>query len=385
MHPQAIACPYCNSQFHLPANPPAGRIHCPRCGEALPASITGAGVQDVGPPLMNGQLQTAASADPAARRRRNRMIALGVLGIMLLMALGGLWLSLETVPGRRLRDPKDPLGYLPADTNLVALLQVRAALQEPGGVELLSSLGVGGADAASRLEELTGIQRQDIQTALVGIRLDDRFPPRVVLVVQTGQPYDEARVRDALPNALRLDRAGRALYRFTPRRGALSATLWFAAQSLLVVATQPEDFDSIPTEPRPGSAHLPAALDDFIRMRVPAQAQAWLAVHSDDWQRVVLRPVIAGVLGVKPDDLADAPTWGGWARFERGIAFEALGHAKDVASARRLALDLRRRHALAEEKVHVEADWVVADGQADADTVRRYLERAFSAGFLSGR
>src|SRR4051794_454420 len=99
-----VSCPYCNAYVTVPAGTAAGqRVSCPRCGEAF--AYRGAAVGK-GTPATPASAAYAASPDTGSQpsfagasyvtqpRWSNRAIAFLVLGVMVLMAVGGLTFAL---------------------------------------------------------------------------------------------------------------------------------------------------------------------------------------------------------------------------------------------------------------------------------------------------
>src|SRR5262249_18320079 len=141
------------------------RIRCSRCGESFANSWTG--IQS-GPPNM-AELRGSAGAQeralpPRSALPRSRALALGIVGVMALVALRALGLSLTPWGLRESRHPKTPvelqaarphmpadlpaLGYLPVDCQIIAGVHVAELRKDPVGAQLLEPplpglLGVG--------------------------------------------------------------------------------------------------------------------------------------------------------------------------------------------------------------------------------------------------
>ena len=103
----AISCPYCNSVLSPDDVRDAdGKARCPRCAEPLPSSLS-----------ERLASLTFSHAKPASEKAAwtNRAIGFAVLGVMVLMAIGGLTLALLTVETRRKNDYRvkksDPSAY----------------------------------------------------------------------------------------------------------------------------------------------------------------------------------------------------------------------------------------------------------------------------------
>src|SRR5262245_15029286 len=128
-----MICPYCNAEFDAAgARRLGGTAFCPRCGDPLPSHLV---------PEVPAPAQPAAAPPSSGTPWTNRKIALSIVIGMLLMASVGLVFALTTEGFRRHNDyrvkKEQPLpltvqapgelaglGYLPADCNVVAAMQV---------------------------------------------------------------------------------------------------------------------------------------------------------------------------------------------------------------------------------------------------------------------
>ncbi len=108
-----LTCPYCNSPAQVPpGTQPGQRVVCRRCGESFP--YRGVAVAE---PLPAPAPTTSPLPAPAPRRRSNALVASGILGVMLLLALVALTFALQTVDVRRDHDaalPKSRAVAIPA-------------------------------------------------------------------------------------------------------------------------------------------------------------------------------------------------------------------------------------------------------------------------------
>src|SRR5262245_24872304 len=237
-----LSCPYCNALVPAPAGVQAGQmITCPRCddrfrvlADAVPAAT------DTSPP------PAAAPIVPPIFRRSNRVVAMVVLGVMVVMAMSGLTLALLTqgkrrehdkgIPGRAKRPrqlevevpqkvaPTAPLDltalrYLPADCDVLLGIHMAEVLQEPAGRELLNlelpGLGTVEQSVLQKVERLTGLAMLDVGHLVLAARVNHKvIPPRLLIVVRTRAPYDQGRVCDRLRATTHPQAAGRPLYRF---------------------------------------------------------------------------------------------------------------------------------------------------------------------------
>jgi hypothetical protein len=260
------------------------------------------------------------------------------------------------VDRRRALD-QEPLGYLPPDTNVIAGLHVAKLLKDPAGRELASQSHLGPTDVGIvNLEQWTGLPLEDLADVVLGLKVDDRFPPRLTLVVQTLKPYDEAKVRAAVKDSQQVERHQKKLYRFHLDKPPLTATLWCAGQSTLVYGLSPEDLDAVPLAPRAAFEHLPAALQSCLTNPLSRQAQAWVFATNEHWDKSVLWPLLALRLGNDLEVLKGVQTIGLWLRFDQEVGVNALAQCTDPAAAQGLEQLLRRSEIGKKATVKIEPD-----------------------------
>jgi hypothetical protein len=408
--PASFSCPYCNSQVSPPGVRSGQRIFCRRCGESFVYQG----------PDTEGEPAAAPSPPPVAGvpRWSNRAIALAVLGVMFLMATAGLVLALATVHFRRANDypktnPDDDLarvkiiapanlgglGYLPADTGVVVAVHVAEALQDPAGREFLKRFRPGdflarnqpdlGDAGLGNLEKWTGLSLEELDHVVLGLNIDNKVIPRLTLVVQTRRSYDAEKVRAALKASRSPESGKRVLYRFQLEKPPVEAVLWFAAERTLVVGLSAEDVQAVPADPQPGSEHLSPALREVLQRMGPA-APAWLAGHSEDWDKTTLTLLLAGLKPADRQVLKKVRTFGAWLQFGEGLRLNAAFDCTDAASAealqRYLVPDERKPIALFGNRPEAEAiakelaqtlkavrgeTWLTLQAKASAETLRR--------------
>ena len=272
------------------------------------------------------------------RRPSNRLMAAGVLGLMLLMALISLMVGLKTVPFRRSHDPQDPLAFLPSDTNVIALVRVQEALQEVPGRQLLSQLYLGVPRRGSRTARaVDGVAARRHSNCRIGPTRRQRFHPArhadranpnpLRRGSRSCQPQRGGTHRTGKPDALSRAAAG----------GGLSATLWFASESIVVACLAPQDFDRVPETPASGTADFAAPLQSYIRDRVAPEDQAWIIGHDDHWEDTVAHLVLSGLTANYPGLLSDLSTWGFTLHFDKEVKISAACEMKNEPAAHRLA------------------------------------------------
>lgn len=330
MSDEALLCPICNAmQPPRPGLTVGAKLDCARCGERFTVTHVPA----------SWALPAPAQASPprptlARPIRANRLVAAGVVGLMLVMAGIGLTYALWTVQDRRAHDKALPrkvrrpwlegrvplppddvvapaelagIGYLPGSTGLLAVVQVQELLASPAGQDLRDTpLTLGKAQfRLDAIKEWTGLEPEQIEHALLGVVVRDGgeadLTPPVFLLVHTRKPYDGARVRVALkasrPREERTaDGARRTVYSASVR--SLPLELWLADERTLVVGIL-TNLELLPSKPVEGIAHLPRELREVIEKRLATGSPSWVAGHSADWKKTWLPTLTA--------NLKDAP------------------------------------------------------------------------------
>lgn len=307
-----VTCPFCNATLareQLAVTVP--KVFCPRCGEMLPAHL----VKDV----VSTTSPVSTPAPPATSAGwSNRQIALGILGIMLVMAGVGLTMALLTVGWRRMHDYRTKrdttvpptmqapgelagLGFLPAESNVVAAVQVAELGKDPSAKNLLRVPRPTFLDLAlGTVEKWTKLTVDDLDHIVLGTEIKDRLP-QLTIVVQTRQAYDPATLAKALLPARPVEQRGKPLFRFSLQPG--EGMLWCPQPRILVLllrldALKTADLDAIPLEARKGTEAPPRALHDLLgAQRINKQSLAWIAGKVDpDLVKELLAfiPVAAG-------------------------------------------------------------------------------------------
>lgn len=404
-----LTCPYCNSaldQVQPSATP--GRAACPRCGEPLPqnqAADAFTAVPAMPSPLEPPRAHVPFPPKPVAANRRT---ALCILGIMGFMAGLGLIYALATQSYRRQHDPKkiEPpplssnpgeligLGYLPADTNVVAALSVTAAVEDKEAGKMLQAplppllhLGL------ERIEQWTGLKVQDLDQVVVGARLANELPQLTVVLI-TRKAYDLKAVEKALSPARPVLHRGKPRFQFS-LKPAGEGLLWCPADKALVLilradAVKTQDLDAIPLRPVAEAANLSADLRHLLDKRLNQQSVLFAAgqlerldLLQELWvlaggQRQGLAPwtkVRSFTLGVTP---VEGLTLEG--RFFTGEpkATQAVKSALE-----KVAVEGARSQKVVApppEITDADAQWVLWQVRGDAAMVRRWLSMEAARG-----
>ncbi len=273
------------------------------------------------------------------------------------MAILGFAYAWHTVNWRRARDPKpakptapaqvaavkpielSALGYLPPETAIVAGLYVAEAEKTPRGKEFLQGPRVGPIPiSATDIENWTGLKINQIDHAVIGLRLEPRIPPSMVLAVRARQPIDQAKVRGALKAELPSDIGKKKVWHYNVRissKLSLEGLLWFASQDTLVATFSKLDLEKVPDQPASGAKQLPTALRDAIRDRINPTSQAWLAGHVETWDAAT--PLLSLVMNKENlETLASLRTFGFGVQLSKGIRLEGAVQGVDEAATERL-------------------------------------------------
>jgi hypothetical protein len=198
-------------------------------------------------------------------------------------------------PTRTVVAPPDlaGLGYLPPSTEAIVAIQLPLLIERLGPdapaepAEALKRFGVPDA-VIDVIERASGVGLDNVEQLVVGLDFSQgAFPPRMVVVVRSRQPFDlEQIARQGKANRLRREGRTLTVARFSP----IVELFWWAPTDRMLIATlSARDYDAIPAEPRPGVNHLPADIAHLIRAEVPSDACAWVAAASDRWHEY-LRP-----------------------------------------------------------------------------------------------
>jgi hypothetical protein len=239
---------------------------------------------------------------PGASGRSNRAVAAIILIVMGAFFLAGLGYALWTKSFREKNHPKSTggalatarnpfdlpgLGYLPAETNLVAAFRPADLLDDSLGQRLLAVPRPRLLDLAlTNVEKWTAQPATNIDHVVVGAAITraDRIPP-LVFVVQNREPYHPQVLANKLKTKA-VDHQDRPLFRFR-FDPAGEGYLWCMNPRVMVLVVRIiegvklEDLDTIPRDPWAGAAGLPAPLRELI-IRMDKESLAWIAGHIAD-------------------------------------------------------------------------------------------------------
>ena len=202
-------CPFCNTL--LPETVGGVRPTCPRCGE-VPVSSRHDG-EPRSAALPTGQV----TAESKPRRWLIVAAALAVLAVGLVIAWpylgrsGTSEQSVETIPAVVAPADLPGLGYLHGSTEAIFTIQMPSFLEKLGPeyrdnpVKALADIGIPDY-VIKTIDKASGVGLKNVDQLVVGASFEKgSFPPQIVVVVHTRQPYDiAALVREADARARRV-------------------------------------------------------------------------------------------------------------------------------------------------------------------------------------
>jgi hypothetical protein len=339
--------------------------------------------------------------------RSNRTTALFLLANMVLVAAVGLVGGLATQKDRRAHDaglprrprrwpvPDEPiensplaattaphrlpaLGYLPPGTSVVAGVHVAELLESQTGKQLLADpLKV--ADVELRLgsfEHWTGLKLADLDHVVLGVKIEDPFPPRSYLVARTRHPYDLDKIRKVL-KAQRLGGGRRTLYSFEPQGMPLPLVLWCASERTLVVGLLADHLKALPDTPHEGLEQLPEEVRTILKERVGPVGPLWAAGHADHWERTAAGALLERLKQEDRVRLRSIQTFAIWMQLDQSVTVTGVFHCHDHEAAHALDdfLQTRRRGATLALKSVQDDAWLTVQLRTDLAAVRRALEK----------
>ncbi len=408
-----LTCPYCNAPATTPPGASTGqRILCNRCGETFSLRTTPAAFSPTIPAsaaataFMEGPAANLPAVPPAPHRptpRRNRLVAVVVLGTMFLMATLSLTFALYTRAERRANDtamkkrpgrglfaaarpepPPEPLspwrlpllGYLPPDTNIVLGLHVAELFHDKAGRQLLDQpLRIGRTSIRpGQIAGWCGLPLEDIDHIVLGISTRDPIIPPAVLLVRTNRPYLPEQVRNAVKGEHKPGSGKKQLYHFTLQNPMVDAVVWCIDGQTLALALIPAYLDAVPAEPRAGLDHLPQTVRATLKDRVESGALLWLVGGLDDrtWDLVTtLAP------WVDRQRLASLRTVAAWVLPQDQVRVGAVFQSQDAAAARHIEDLFSKPGTTANPNLKVVRDgpWVTLQYRTDLEAVLQAMAR----------
>jgi hypothetical protein len=223
------------------------------------------------------------------------------MATLALLALAFAW---STIESRRQRDrPKlvedsglarvisiapaklPALAYIPENVQIVAGLHVAELFDDPDCQGLVAEFRSGSLGAgADSLRRWTGLVLEEIDHAVLGVRLEDRALPHVSLVVRARRPVELDKVRARLKAGRPLEGKKRTYFRYPLGASGLEGVLFQADERTLIYGLAREDLDAVPLTANAGgdrfSVELRSALGEFTE-----GTQAWAVGHANDWQK----------------------------------------------------------------------------------------------------
>jgi hypothetical protein len=362
MTPETLSCPYCNSSVSVSPTVKAGqRVRCPRCQEWFPYRAGERG-HEIGDEFESGRVPALQQPfpgieEPSLMRLRwtNRSLAITVLAVMAMMAAVGLIFAWVTVQDRRKRDHAEQaaaadltrvvsiapaklaaLGFLPSDTNVLVGLHLAELMNNPAARDLLASLNT--------LEQWTGLKLSEIDHAVLGLGVEERLVPRIILVVQTRQTLNAENIRATLRAERRTERGQRILYRFHAGQSGIEAVLWFADDRTVVLALVPEDLDNVPLSPIPSVERFSSDVHRILADQLHEGTQAWIVGHAANWTRALSPQPLPGMANLtlfqlskrEREVLSGLRTLGAWLEVDREVVWHLAVEGRDSTAARKL-------------------------------------------------
>lgn len=311
-------CPYCNALLGEQADDVSrqGGL-CPRCQEWIPAKHAPGEDFQARPPA--ARPREAPHVGPRQDTRlSNRGLAGVVLAIMGTMAVVATVFALYTTSQRRSHDYRQTtndrvvgrtaglnpatypgLGYLPQDVEVISCLDMVEFLAKESGRKLLNAVRNDGLIPGTDLKTFAGLQLEDIDHLAVGVRLENRLPPRITLVVRTVETYRQDAILAAL-KVRKTERGERTAYRFPVGGGNLEFTLWLADAKTLVFTFLPSDLDDLPTGPIAGIERFNPNLQRAFAQYLSEPCALWIAAGSSNTEQMLSA---LSLLGVSPGDI----------------------------------------------------------------------------------
>ena len=366
MTSETLTCPYCNAAIGVQPGLTSGqKIICPRCGDTFPLRPHDAIVSQPHPvPEETRITANAPRVQPSLSSRRSQwLVASLVVGVMLLMAGGGLAFMLLTQNERRSHDTNRPprrpgrqpgvpepaltsvapdkltgLSYVPSGVNFLVGAHITELLANPVGVQMLRGpIKLG--ESEYRLESVpgwVGLRPEDIDHLVFAARVEDAVIPPFFLILRTTQPYEDEQMRQRL-KATRLASAGKKkLYSFRTPHKDIPLNAWFADERTLVLALFADQLESLRDQPVEDLQQLPDEVRSLLKTRRESVAPVWAVGHSPDWSRTSAAKFLGRMKKEDLERLAALRTFGIWFVPDKMLDIKGAIECKNAAAAREL-------------------------------------------------
>jgi hypothetical protein len=234
------------------------------------------------------------------------------------------------------------LGYLPDDTNVIAAVNIGELMDTPAGREFVA--GNGGFWNWQRLQDWTGIDLNDIDQVIVGLKVDNNLLPRLIVVIETNRPLAVNQVKSHLRASKLPD----------------PEAYLFPSDRVLVLGLTRKDLEPVSVQHKEGIGHLPLPLQTAFKERIPRGAQIWAAGHADDWLKTPALAYIAALPKENREIVQRIQTFAIGLRVEQGSILDAAFRCSDEPAAKAFERWLRQQELdeLKETKISQKEDWV---------------------------
>jgi hypothetical protein len=236
------------------------------------------------------------------------------------------------------------LGYLPADVNLIIGVQVSALMETREGQEYLAGAQPDKSSNLLSIENWTGLELNDIDYVVAGLKIDNNLLPSLILVIETRRPFDAAKVHEKL-------RAGR-----WPDPEAVR----FPSSHTLILALNKKELEHVPAKAHVGIDHLAAPLRATLQERIAIRSQVWAAGHAEDWKKTLALTYLATLPEENRKVLEKVQTFAVGVHVEKPATITGAFQCVDEPSAQALDEFLRRQHVpeLSNVKSSQKETWV---------------------------
>lgn len=175
------------------------------------------------------------------------------------------------------------LGYLPEDTNIIAGVHVGELVQDAKSREFLDDLKIAALHfSASRLENWTGLKRENIDYVLLGLKVEDQLMPRTTIIARSRTPLDGDQLREKLRGVLSNDSDPNRFHFRVVGTSLEAEARCLPEERLIIVGLTRGDLEAVPTKPRD---ELPPRLAALLKERVDRSSRAWAVGQVADWER----------------------------------------------------------------------------------------------------